>query len=98
MARRRIARPDVPPLTLPARNYFLWSGPLSSAAALRHTGDIPSLIWPEDRSWFIGAPIYTSEIALGADERIIRTLLNAPQLRSLGARVAVRSEVLQGDD
>ncbi|GAB2520229.1 hypothetical protein GCM10027064_17210 [Microbacterium petrolearium] len=97
MARRRIARPDAPPLVLPERNYFLWSGPLSSAAALRHTGDIPSLIWPDDRSWFIGAPIYTSEIAVGADEQVIRAVLEAPSLGALGARRAERGDVLQGD-
>lgn len=98
MARRRVARPYAAPLMLPERNYFLWSGPLSSVAALRHNGDIPSLIWPEDRSWFIGAPIYTSEIAVGADERIIRAVLDAPGLHALGARRAKPDEVLQGDD
>jgi hypothetical protein len=94
MARDRVARPDVAPLALPGRNYFLWSGPLSSVAALRHTGDIPSLIWPEDRSWFIGAPIYTREIALGASERMARAVREAPSLR---ARAAGRHEVLEGD-
>lgn len=94
MARRRVARPDVPPLALPGRKYFLWSGPLRSAAALRHTGDIPSLVWPEDRSWFIGAPIYTAEIAVGADAQIIQAVLDAP---SLGARRAERGDVLEGD-
>lgn len=98
MSRRRVARPDASPLNLPARNYFLWTGSLSSVAALRHTGDIPSLIWPEDRSWFIGAPIYTTEIALGADERIVRAVLNAPSVRALGARRAGRDEVLLLDD
>jgi hypothetical protein len=98
MGRRRVARPDAAPLMLPQRNYFLWSGPLSSVAALRHNGDIPSLIWPEDRSWFIGAPIYTREIAVGADGRIIRAVLDAPRLHALGVRRAKRDEVLQGDD
>lgn len=87
----RVARPDAPPLALPERNYFLWSGSLSSAAALRHAGDIPSLIWPEDRSWFIGAPIFTAEIAVGADERTIQDVLDAP---ALGARRAERGGVL----
>lgn len=98
MARRRVARPDAPPLMLPERNYFLWSGPLSSAVALRHNGDIPSLIWPEDRSWFIGAPIYTSEIALGAGGRIVQVVLDAPSLSALGARRVGRGEVLRVDD
>lgn len=98
MARNRVARPHAAPLMLPARNYFLWSGPISSVAALRHNGDIPSLIWPEDRSWFIGAPEYTTEIAIGADERILRTVLDAPALRARGARRAERDELLQVDD
>ena len=29
----------------------------------------PSLIWPTDRAWFIGIPIYTAEIAIGAERR-----------------------------
>ena len=98
MARDRVARPDVPSLELPARNYYLWSGPLASIMALQHSGDIPSLIWPEDRSWFIGAPIYTGEIAVGAEESVIQALLAAPEIRELGARCAGREHILQGDD
>lgn len=98
MARRRVARPAAAPLELPGRRYYLWSGPLSAATALKDAGgDIPTLIWPEDRSWFIGAPIYTSEIALGSDEETIRSVLDDHKIRALHARRATRSDVLDGD-
>jgi hypothetical protein len=51
LAAERVERPDVEPLDLPHRRYYLWTGPLRSAMAFRQE---PSLIWPEDRSWFIG--------------------------------------------
>lgn len=98
MARDRVARSNAAPLRLPHRNYLVWAGPLSSSLALRHTGDIPSLIWPDDRSWFIGAPIYTCEIAIGANDHIIRALLDAPTMQALGAHPAERDEILLIDD
>lgn len=96
MARKRVARPDAAPLELPHRRYFLWSGPLASATALRHAGDIPSLIWPDDRAWFVGAPIYTRELALGGDAPTVGAVVDA--LSARGARTASRDEVLDIDD
>ena len=98
VARSRLIRPEVARLLLPHRDYIVWSGPLSSALALRHADDLPSMVWPDDRSWFIGAPIYTCEIALGADEHVIHALLDAPTMQALGARRAERDDILLIDD
>lgn len=98
VARSRVVRPEVARLLLPHRDYIVWSGPLSSALALRHADDLPSMVWPDDRSWFIGAPIYTCEIALGADEHVIHALLDAPTMQALGARRAERDDILLIDD
>lgn len=98
MALNRVARSNTAPLRLPQRNYLVWSGPLSSTLALRHTGDIPSMIWPDDRSWFIGAPIYTCEIVFGADDRIVRAVVETPAIRALRARRAERDDKRHIDD
>lgn len=98
LAETRVALPNVSPLRHPSRNYFLWSGPLDSVMALEHNLEIPSMIWPEDRSWFIGAPIYTDEIAIGANSSTMETVLSSQSLQSFGARRADRDEFLQIDD
>lgn len=74
-----VQRPDVAPLDLPERRCFVWTGPLASVTALHHQPqDPPALIWPEDRSWVVGAPIYTNEIAIaGTTEVIAEPRLNA---------------------
>ncbi len=94
IAETRVERPNARPLQLPNRNYHLWSGPLDSVLALGHHDNFPSLIWPEDRSWFIGIPIYSAEMAIGADERVIQSILAAPSMRELSARRASRDEAL----
>ncbi|SFK14340.1 hypothetical protein [Cellulomonas sp. KH9] len=96
MAARRLERPAAEPLDLPHRAYHLWTGPLRAALALRDLpGDAPSLIWPEDRSWFVGVPIYTREVAVGASGAVVDALLAD---RGLDARRAVPGDVLDIDD
>jgi hypothetical protein len=88
--------PDTEPLDLPHRRYYLWTGPLRSAMAFRHQPhDPPSLIWPADRSWFVGLPIYTNEIAVAGSTRLIDAVIAHPRL---GARRATPDDVLAGED
>ena len=42
--------------------------------------DPPSLIWPEDRSWFVGAPIYTNGIAIAWREVVVDAAIADPRL------------------
>lgn len=96
LAAHRLERPSAEPLHLPHRAYHLWTGPLRAALALAQLpGDPPSLIWPEDRSWFVAVPIYTREIAVGASRSVVDALLADPVL---AARHALPADVLDSDD
>jgi len=91
----RVEHPAAAPLQLPHRDYYLWTGPLRSATVFERWPDPPSLIWPEDRSWFVGAPIYTREAAVGGDATLIDAVLARPELH---ARAAQPETVLDIDD
>jgi hypothetical protein len=96
MASTRVQQPDVDPLELPHRRYYLWTGPLRSTTAFRHQPhNPPSLIWPEDRAWFAGAPIYTNELAIAGTSALIDALLTDAQLH---AHRATPDDVLDIDD
>jgi hypothetical protein len=96
MAAERVEEPNVRPLELPYRTYYVWRGPLESITAFRHhPHNPPSLIWPEDRSWFVAIPIYSNDIAIGGSDVLINALSAVPPL---AARQATRSEVLDIDD
>jgi hypothetical protein len=91
-----VEQPQTAPLELPYREYYLWAGPLRSALAFRqHPYSPPSLIWPEERSWFVGAPIYTNEFAIGGSRDVIDAILGDARLN---ARLATPDDELDGDD
>jgi hypothetical protein len=68
-------------------------------AAFRHR--IPWLaarspvIWPRDRSWFVGIPIYTFEIAIAGAASVVNAIVSEPKLNA--RRVSTDYE-LDGDD
>jgi hypothetical protein len=96
VAAKLVERPDAEALMLPYREYVLWTGPLQSATAFRHhQHNPPSLVWPEDRSWFVGAPIYTNELAIAGTTAIIDAVLSRP---AFNARRATPDNVLDIDD
>jgi hypothetical protein len=96
VAAELVERPDAELLKLPYREYYLWTGPLRSVTALRHhRHNPPSLTWPADRSWFLGAPIYTNELAVAGTTAIIDAVLADARLN---ARRATPDDLLDIDD
>lgn len=96
LAAERVEYPDVEPLDLPHRRYYLWAGPLRSATAFRHQPHAPpSLIWPDDRSWFVGVPIYANEIAVAGTTVVVDAIIADPRL---SAHPATPDDVLDIDD
>lgn len=95
MAAERVERPDAAPLDLPHRRYYLWTGPLRSATAFRAPHSPPSLIWPDDRSWFVGAPIYTNEIAVAGTTAVVDAIVADQRL---SARRSGPDHILDIDD
>lgn len=96
IAGERVEQPGVRPLELPYRAYHVWRGPLESVTAFRHhPHNPPSLIWPEDRSWFVGIPIYSNDIAVAGSGELIDAMSTAPLP---GMRRAARGDVLDIDD
>ncbi len=72
---RMIERPAAPTLKLPGRAYHLWHGPLAAARAMQRADHSPTLMWPEDRSWFVGSEIdYLVTILAGPTELADRAL------------------------
>jgi hypothetical protein len=96
MASERVECPDAEPLRLPHRDYYLWSGPLRSAMAFRRESNSPpSLIWPDDRSWVVGTPIYSNEIAVAGSGEVVDSVLGHAQLST---RRATPEDDLDIDD
>jgi hypothetical protein len=96
VARDMVEYPHTAPLELPDRRYYVWTGPLRSATAFHEwLHNPPSLIWPDDRSWFVGVPIYTTEIAIAGSLPVIDAIVGDPKLDA--RRVSADYE-LEGDD
>jgi hypothetical protein len=96
VARDMVEYPDVAPLDLPNRRYYVWTGPLLSATAFHaRLHDPPSLIWPRDRSWFVGIPIYTFEIVIAGSSSMVDAVLDDSKL---DARRVGSDYELEGDD
>ncbi|MFE6971398.1 hypothetical protein [Isoptericola sp. NPDC057653] len=90
-----VARPSAERLRLPHRDYHVWTGTTRSVIALRDVVELPSHVWPEHRAWFLGAPIYTAEVAVGGPADLVDAVLAEERLE---ARPATPSTVLDGDD
>jgi hypothetical protein len=68
---------DAPRFEHPGRNYVLTRTPCRSVCELNHSPlDVaPSLVWPEDRAWFVGSEIdFDSTIVAGSEECITALL------------------------
>ncbi|SKC41282.1 hypothetical protein [Krasilnikoviella flava] len=95
LADRRAERPAAAPLDYPHRARYLWTGPLHAATALARLDLLPSVVWPHDRSWFVGIPEYTREVVIGGPPGLVGAVLADP---GLDARPAAPTTVLDIDD
>jgi hypothetical protein len=72
---------DRPTLALPAREYFLFRGPIAAALEMSaRWGQSPNLFWPEDRAWFMASEIDFDSTLIGGSSELARALLAEPEL------------------
>jgi hypothetical protein len=69
-------------VTLPARDYVLFNGPLSIAIGQREG---PNLWWPDDRSWCVASEIDFPYTYVGGPKKLIEEILAEPALEALPA-------------
>jgi hypothetical protein len=59
-ARSRLDLANAPTVSLPAREYFLYRGPIDVVPRFEHVAgrlQTPNMWWPEDRAWFVATEI-----------------------------------------
>src|SRR5829696_2917772 len=82
------SRPSVlrgPMVTIPHRKYFLLHGSLYDLGSWHETlGPVgsfpPAFAWPADQSWCFAHDVDPHWAGIGAEQALIDTLLNAPEL------------------
>jgi hypothetical protein len=72
-------------VTLPARDYVLFNGPLSIAIGQREG---PNLWWPDDRSWCVASEIDFPYTYVGGPKKLIEEILADPALEALPASLS----------
>jgi hypothetical protein len=93
---------DGPRLTLPGRNYLLFTGPLATAADLGDPRGVwsqsPNLFWPQDHSWCVATEIDFDSTLIGGSLRLIDAVLACADLEawpiSAGDSLACDADVL----
>ena len=74
---------DRPTLALPAREYFLFRGPIDAALEMSTRWDqSPNLFWPEDRAWFMASEIDFDSTVIAGSSELAQALLAAPELET----------------
>jgi hypothetical protein len=68
-----------PPLKLPHREYFLYSGPVDS---VREFATGPQIWWPEDHSWVIHSEIDLPYTYLAGSHALVDRLLRSPDIEA----------------
>ena len=72
-------------VTIPHRKYFLLHGSLYDLGSWHETlGPVgsfpPAFAWPADQSWCFAHDVDPHWAGIGAEQALIDTLLNAPEL------------------
>lgn len=78
-----------PRLSLPGRDYLLFTGPLRAALRMGHqvTDDwfspqSPNLLWPHDRRWCLATEIDFDSTLIGGPAELVEAVLAAPGLEA----------------
>lgn len=72
---------DRPTLVLPAREYFLFRGPINAALEMSSRWDqSPNLFWPDDRAWFMATEIDFDSTIIGGSSELAQALLAEPEV------------------
>lgn len=70
----------VPRFHVPARAYYLMSGPVAAVTGLRDPATLrwrnPDLFWPDDRRWFVATDVDFWSLYIGGDDHFIRALVD----------------------
>jgi hypothetical protein len=67
---------------MPHRTYYLLSGPVAAATQIRDPSRRsdwlrPDLIWPADRSWFVGTDVDFWSLYVGGDHDFLSDLVRS---------------------
>jgi hypothetical protein len=69
---------DAPTVSLPAREYFLYRGPIDVVPRFEHMPghlQTPNMWWPEDRAWFVATEIDFNSTLVACTRACAETLL-----------------------
>jgi hypothetical protein len=89
---------DAPTVSLPAREYFLYRGPIDIVPRFEHMPghlQTPNMWWPEDRAWFVSTEIDFDSTLVGCS-RACATALLASELEVMEVAVETRLDI-EGD-
>lgn len=84
--RELAAQAHVPQVHLPAREHFLFTGPLGRTARPFMFGmweQSPSMWWPADRAWFVATEIDGFSSYVGGSAAAIDAVLESPDLEAI---------------
>lgn len=74
-----------PRLRHPARDYFVFTGPLPAASAMGDDGfdpQSPNIFWPADRSWCVASEIDFDSTLVAGSAELIAAVLAEPALEA----------------
>ncbi len=86
---------DAPTVSLPAREYFLYRGPIDVVPRFEHLPghlQTPNMWWPEDRAWFVATEIDFDSTLVACARACVGALLGS-DLEVLEVSVETRLDI-----
>jgi hypothetical protein len=80
------AMKGIPEVRLPAREHYLFTGPLARTARPFRFGmweQSPSMWWPADRAWFVASEVDGFSSYVGGPQAAIDAVLASPELEAI---------------